>query len=337
MRIQLIAILALFTVLTYSCFEADQPVPPYFPSNNVTTIRIDKSIYDYQVYVDFGKGAISEEHENSSWVLRFLSSDSANIIRINTGDLWAATATGSINFDSIFSATADYAWLSDKSDGNPDSIAIRDWMTDTANYTNEVFLIGQYTGTSYYAEKKLQFIYADRSIYTFRIADLDEDSADTIVITRNIDVNYMYYSIENNEVQQLEPKKEDWDIVFSQYYTILYTDDSLRAPYYVRGVLLNPYKVEAAIDSLNGFEDITYESACQLNFCEKQDAIGHDWKSVAIDQASNSAEYKVRPGYNYIIKDTNDILYKIKFKSYLSQSGIKGYPSFEYVKLEPEK
>ena len=77
-------------------------------------------------------------------------------------------------------------------------------------------------------------------------------------------------------------------------------------------------------------------SAIQNNFFSTQDYIGHDWKSVTVDEASNSAEYKVRPGYTYLVRDANNELYKFHFKSYFNSSGIKGYPSIEFAGLPPE-
>ena len=46
-----------------SCFEEDQPVPPYELPANVDTLSIQNSIYDYQVYFDFSSGSIVSENE----------------------------------------------------------------------------------------------------------------------------------------------------------------------------------------------------------------------------------------------------------------------------------
>jgi hypothetical protein len=138
------------------------------------------------------------------------------------------------------------------------------------------------------------------------------------------------------ESVQLEPMKDQWDLLFTQYFTILFTDDGIPTPYNVRGVLLNMNQVEAALDTTIHFLDMNYDSAIQQAFSSIQDAIGHDWKSVTVDESSNSAEYRVRPGYTYIVRDTNGALHKLRFKSYFNKSGVKGYPSFEFARLDPE-
>jgi hypothetical protein len=216
---------------------------------------------------------------------------------------------------------------------------VGDWVSFTngiPSYTNEVYLLGKYDGISYNLTKKVQFVSVSEESYSFRISDPDSNEHDTIEVIKDNNFNYRQFSIDNNEVLQLEPQKDTWDILFSQYFTILYTDDGIAAPYYVRGVLLNQNQVEAALDTTIHFLDVDYSSATQNSFSSTQDYIGHDWKSVTVDEASNSAEYKVRPGYTYIVRDTNNELYKFRFKSYFSKSGVKGYPSIEFAKLNPE-
>jgi hypothetical protein len=322
-----------------SCFEADEPVPPYVLPENVDTLSIQNSIYHYQVYFDFGSKSVISENENGEWILSFECADTAYHIRVNSSDLWGIAHTGSANLDSTYTETPDYEWRQDKSDGNPDSTAVGSWVSFTGgipSYSNEVYLLGKYDGIDYNLAKKVQFVSVDEERYKFLIADPDKSNTDTIEVLKDNSYNCRQFSIETNEVLQLEPSKDQWDLLFSQYFTILYTDDSIPAPYYVRGALLNPNQVEATLDTTIHFLDVNYDNALQHNYSSAQDAIGHDWKSVTVDEASNSAEYKVRPGYTYIVRDTNNELYKFRFKSYFNKSGVKGYPSIEFAKLDPE-
>ena len=339
MRWKAYSILIFFVLTVVSCFEEDQAVPPYELPENVDSLSILHSIYHYQVYFDFSSGNVVAENENTEWVLSFECGESGYHIRINSSNFWGVAHTGSSKMDSIYSVNPDLIWKQDKSDGNPDSTAIGSWVSfedATPKYTNEVYLIGTYDGIAYNLSKKVQFISVNEEAYTFLIGDPDGSDPDTIEVVKDKRVNYIQFSMEDNSTLQLEPDKEEWDILFSQYFTILYTDDSIRAPYYVRGVLLNPNLVEAALDSTINFLDVNYSNASQNIFFSSQDYIGHDWKSVTVDEASNSAEYKVRPGYTYIVRDANNVLYKFRFKSYFNKSGIKGYPSIEFAKLNTE-
>jgi len=332
-------VLIFFALAAVSCFEEDQPVPPYTLPADIDTVSIQNSIYDYQVYFDFSSGTVVSENANPEWVLSFECADSGYHIRINSSDFWGTAHTGSTNLESVFTANPEYIWDADKSDGNPDSTAVGSWVSfnnGIPSYTNEVYLLGIYDGITYNLAKKVQFISVNEEAYTFLIGDPDVSTPDTIEVMKDSNYNYVQFSIVDNNIIQLEPEKDGWDILFQQYFTILYTDDSIPAPYYVRGVLLNPNQVEAALDTTIHFLDVNYDNAIQNIFSSNQDIIGHDWKSVTVDEASNSAEYKVRPGYTYIVRDVNNELYKFRFKSYFNQSGIKGYPSIEFARLNIE-
>jgi len=323
-------------LLAVSCFEEDHPVPPYALPADVDTLSIQNSIYTHQVYFDFSTGSIVSENLNSEWILSFECADTGYHVRLNSADFWGIARTGSANFDSTYTGDPEYDWLQDSSDGHPDSTAVGDWVSfdqGAPTYTNEVYLLGRYDGIAYTLAKKVQFKAVSAYSYSFLLADLEGSNTDTIEVLKDDSYNYRQFSLDNNEVIQLEPQKDQWDLLFAQYFTILYTDDGVPAPYYVRGVLLNQNQVEAALDTTIHFLDVDYSTAIQHSFSSAQDAIGHDWKSVTVDEASNSAEYKVRPGYTYIVRDTHHDLYKLRFKSYFNKSGIKGYPSLEFAKL----
>ena len=330
------AIILFMTMGLVSCFEEDQPVPPYVPPGDVETVSIDNSIYTHQTYFDFSAGSVVAGNQNAEWVLAFECQDTGMHIRVNSSDLWGLAHTGSTDMSQDFSVKGDYIWKSDKSDGNPDSTAVGEWVSfegGEAVYTNEVMLLGQYDGISYIVAKKVQFVGVDGQSYIFLVSDPGLSSPDSLVLVKDQSFNYLYYSFGNNEVKALEPRKDEWDILFTQYFTILFTDDGIPAPYYVRGVWLNPNNVESALDTIISFADVNAENASDLEFSSAQDAIGHDWKSVEVDEATNSAEYKVRPGYTYVVRDSNNILYKFRFKSFFNQSGEKGFPTFEYTPL----
>lgn len=339
MKVKIYIILLSFSVLFASCFKEDQPVPPYVPPENVESVSLEYSLYNHQIYFDLGSGTVMAENENSAWVLSFECGANGWHIRINSSDLWGVAHSGSVNFDSVFSNQPALEYWFDSSDGNPDSTAIGKWVDYNSGspvYSNEVYLVGKYDGISYEPTKKVQFIHVEDSSYKIKVAALDETNADTIEIIKDDNYNSVHFSFNGNQVLHLEPEKSTWDIMFAQYSTILYTDDGVPTPYFVRGVLQNPVTVESALDTIVDFNEINYAHAMGSNYSLKQDAIGHDWKDVEVDEGSNTAEYTVRKGYTYIIRDTDQEIYKMRFKSYFNEVGIKGYPSFEYSKLMPE-
>jgi hypothetical protein len=48
---------------------------------------------------------------------------------------------------------------------------------------------------------------------------------------------------------------------------------------------------------------------------------------------SNTAVYTIRPGITYIIQDTEEIFYKMRFISYYNDLGEKGFPVIEHARL----
>ena len=77
-------------------------------------------------------------------------------------------------------------------------------------------------------------------------------------ITKDLTKNNVYFSFSDGGKEvTVEPSKNGWDFVFTQYSTILYTDEGVATPYFVRGVLSNPNGVEVALDTLIGFTNIT--------------------------------------------------------------------------------
>ena len=308
---------------------------PVVYKNKIYITGIKHDTLDVISVFDMAGKLLWEKEFSTAWPRTY--PESRGTPTIENGRIYLIGGSGELVC--LSTKNGDLIWKQDKSDGNPDSTAIGSWVSfdeTTPNYTNEVYLIGTYDGIAYNLAKKVQFISVNDKAYTFLIGDPDTIGPDTIEVIKDNRINYIQFSLEDNSTLQLEPEKEEWDILFSQYFTILYTDDSIRAPYYVRGVLLNPNLVEAALDTTINFLDVNYSNASLNTFSSSQDIIGHDWKSVTVDEASNSAEYKVRPGYTYIVRDANNVLYKFRFKSYFNKSGIKGYPSIEFARLNTE-
>jgi hypothetical protein len=146
--------------------------------------------------------------------------------------------------------------------------------------------------------------------------------------------NYQYFTTSGNgKMIEIEPDQDLWDLQFTQYGSIIFTDEGEPTPYYVRGVLLNRHIVSAAVDSVSAFGDISFEDIAGYSFSRQQDFIGYEWKSVEVDVNSNTAVYTVVPGITYIILDTDGFFYKFRFVSYYNDLGEKGFPVIEHLRL----
>lgn len=316
-----------------SCFKEDTPVPPYVWNGQSFTCPV--SIYTHQLYVDLSSGMIGAQVPIGAWDLAFESAAGKHRIFVNSGNLLGISHTGKFDLGETVFPAASLHYRYDKSDGNPDSTAIGDWVTitDSVRYTGEVYLLGKYDGVEYTALQKIMFQEVTDTSYLIQYAVPGaQDGFASLVIPKDTSCSYTYFSFQDGVVK-VEPAKQDWDLLLTQYMTTLYTSDSIPTPYFVRGVLLNPYQTTAVLDTNVVFESATLADAAGLAFKSDRDVIGYDWKDVKVNTQTNSAEYFVRPNYTYFIRDNAGNLFKLRFTGFYNQALETGYPSFNYLKL----
>ena len=324
---KILTILFIMPFLT-SCFKEDKPIKPH--SQEVLTVS--ESIYTHQSFFDLATRQIVSVNPVDAWDLGFESSVDGWHIIINSGKYLGVYSSGMTDFNGLTTVPLTAKWRFDKSDGNLDSTAINKWLTSQLIATNEVFVVGINDGVKYSPFKKIVFTSLTAGVYSFRFANMDGTEEKMFSISKNPSENFVYYSFaDGGKDVTVEPPKNSWDFVFTQYSTILYTDQGIATPYFVRGVLNNRNGVEVALDSLIGFTNITSADISRLQFSVKSDAIGYDWKSVKID--GTTATYAVRPKNTYVIKSAGGLYDKLRFTGFFNDLGSPGYPRFEVIEL----
>jgi len=130
-----------------------------------------------------------------------------------------------------------------------------------------------------------------------------------------------------------EPDKAEYDLLFTSYYDRP-TLFGQTIPYNVAGVLLNTWNTTGAIDSIRSFGEISMETIATLNFSQKRDIPGYNWKDVVVDiTGGGSATYNVKTKYNYVIRTAQGNYFKLRFLSY-TLDGRSGFPRFEFTSLQ---
>lgn len=320
-------LLLILICLLYGCFKEDSPIAPV----NRNGIKIKTSLYFYQTFYDLSRDTFST-NPNGLWDLAFECSMEGWHIRINFSNFMGIYRTGSSDFNATSYAINDSSWIYDASSGNPDSTAIGNWK-DTDSEGPQVFLLGNYDGIRYKPIKKLKFNEVTDTSYSFTTANIDNSDISEVVIKKEPAYNFTYYSLSKKATVTVEPPKDNWDLLFTQYTTTLFTDDGIPTPYIVRGVYVNPWHVEAMLDTMHLYPDISAQHIVPSQMSTIQDIIGYNWKSVEINQSANTARYAVRKNYSYIIRDTEGEYYKFRFLSFVNDSLLVGYPTFEKAKL----
>ncbi len=334
-KLKIVLIILSLSVLA-ACFEPDEPVAPHVPGDEMS-YEFENSIYTTQAFFDLGTNEVVAENSNSAWIIRFGSQAGDNHIGVNSAGYWAVYNSGTANPDSVPENPAVKDWIFDSSSGDPDSTAFAGWVRFSGEdtlYSHNVYLLGRYDGIDYTPAYALQLLSVNESGYVFRMTDWPLSTWNEYEVPKDPSFNYRYLSAGGGgELLHTEPGRDLWDLQFTQYATILYTEEGIPTPYYVRGVLLNRNGVAAALDTVNSFPDITFGDISGYTFSTRQDVIGYDWKSVEVDVNSNTAVYTVNADYTYIIRDTEGFYHKLRFIRFYNDLGVKGYPVIEHSRL----
>jgi len=329
----------LFIILSItltSCIDEDDYVikPIALPE-----IKIPYSMYEYQIYFNLADTQIIEHNYYANWDLGFESTSAGFHIILNSSKFMYAGNAGITDFSSITSNVAD-TMMFDRSSGNLDSTAIGNWadFTDAMNpvFNKNVYIInrGVDENGSSFGFKKIVFEKLENSTYYIHYSNLDNTDEHYFQITKNASLNFVQFSFEEGgNLNTQQPDKGTWDFNLTKYSTILYDNNNVPTPYIVRGALINN-GVSVAKDSITPFESITYSNISGYTFSSKQDAIGYNWKVYKNDN------YTVKDNFNYIIKNRDGNYFKFRFTGFYntisgdSNYGVKGYPTFQFSKLE---
>jgi len=322
-------------VILSSCFPEDERVTPHV-SGDELAVQLESSIYERQIYFDFNTERVVADVPNDSWIIAFATDPEGWEVRINSGALYGVHSTGVYNFSEVTAVTSAAEYHFDNSKGLPDSCAFEEWIDRSGSSyqpTGEIFLIGKFDGIKYNPEFKLRIDSVNTGAFYFTYSGLTGEP-ESYMIPKNQDYNFTYVTLENTaEIVSVEPPKSDWDLLFHQYGTIIPDDFGVPTAYYVRGVWVNPENVQVCNDSITPFDNISYHDFENYDFKDIQDYIGYDWKDVEIDFETNTAVYTVNPDVTWLIKSAAGYYVKMRFVSFLNNSGKQGYPGFEYVKL----
>lgn len=318
-----------------SCFEEDERVVPH-DSGDVETATVGMTQnYSQMIFYDLGTSSPVLEVEKFGWDIAFESSTDGWRAYLNTTRFMMAAASTLSSFDQVLDTTG-LKWKFDKSDGNPDSTAIGQWFDILAGdsiskqtiyiidlgYTNSGVALGL---------RKFRITSFDKDSYTIQYSKMDGSELTEMSINKLPGMPLVFYSMRNHQTAQgVWPSPDSWDLWFTQYTTLLYTNEGEPYPYIVTGVLINHRDgVQVAVDTTMDFQTISFDIAETLDYSAIADRIGYEWKWYDFDAGS----YSVLPERNYLIRTTEGYLYKLRFIGFYNQEGEKGYPTFEFQRL----
>ncbi|MFW5974882.1 MAG: T9SS type A sorting domain-containing protein [Bacteroidota bacterium] len=279
--------------------------------------------YENDVYYSMENGMLSME-DAQEWDMAFRTDAFSSAIFINDGN--GAVLKTYPNGDTADWATLDTAGFSQwpgmynhESDwdmsaferhtlGHPDY----GWGTysmTTHNVTGDSIFVLKLTDGSFkkvWIEQKE----STQNTYYFRHADLDgENEVDVeLDVDPYTEKHHIFYSIADDEVVDREPKKSEWDIVFSRYVSMIDGE----TPYIVTGVISNlNTPVAEYVPVSPDFTD--WQPA---DFDTSKSVIGYDWKEFDM----GSYTYTVDDSLVYFIESQENNIYKLRFTAFEGSS-----------------
>lgn len=320
---RLFLLLIIFSVVFSSCRKEELPIPKRKNNGMLTNVAPLGTGYRYQLYYNLEKNEIIHQHYKTDWDLAFKTEANDFQILLNSANAMSVANFGSIAFDE----KEDTLGFSSKEgldavSGKLDSTAIGDWRNK-----DDLFIVNR--GYSYTGQHlgffKIQILDVSNSKYTIKFGTLSAKTGKTLEIKKDDDYVFSYFSFETQQQEIIAPKKEEWDILFTQYTHIFYEPEPL--PYLVSGVLLNFHETKAILYTDKAFEAVELVDVLNLNLSSDRNTIGYDWKTFS------EGNYTIHSENTYIILDQKGLYYKLRFVDFYDENGQRGQPKWEYERL----
>ena len=306
-------------VILISCDVGEIPLDPITNEKQICTISMGSN-YITQTYYNLENNQIVSQNNRTNWDIAFESKQDSNYIYLNSSKFTQAWLISEIAFDE-FVNLEQAVWRWDQPCLVNNGTAINISTQEDVYYVIDLGLDENLEGSGFI---KFKVINSDSNGYTFRYSSIDNSTDTTLSVNKNDSYNKIHFSFIDNSIVNIEPQSTIWDLLFSSYTHVF----SENTPYLVTGVLINSQLVSVACDTSSLFDEISINSVQSLSYSNCDDIIGYNWKTFNFE--SNS--FTIDQTKTYIVKKNNEY-YKLRFLDFYNESGEKGYPQFEILKL----
>ncbi len=318
MKLRILSFCCVVVILS-SCFEKEEPIQA-FPRGDVEELQVELGPkYTHQIFYSLVQNEVIKSVLRTDWDMSFNCSADNFTIYLNTGNSLYAAKTKVFELTDIndtAGAGLDFKW--DWSNGYDDSTAMAGWDLDNNVY---VINLGYDIDGVALGFVKAKFTKVGQELH-ITYAMLAESTEKSAVLKKDDTYNRVYFSFTRNVQVDIEPPKENYDLVFRQYIYYFVVED---LSYNVVGVLVNPYQTRTM--SINDIEflNITLEDTSNYEFKMNWDVVGYDWKEFNL----NEGFYVVYPNKNFIFQSPSGFFYKFHFVDFYNMDGDRGYPKIE--------
>lgn len=168
--------------------------------------------------------------------------------------------------------------------------------------------------------------------YLLQYADLNETDYHEIVIPKTAGYNFTFFSLTNGNLASVEPESGRWDLNFTVkteveplpgagYTAYGYSD-------YVETNFLGGVQAYRVSTDQYSYEKFSSGDIDASQFNSDQRTIGASWRKVT------PPDKFMYDNIFYIIKDSANNYYKLRFTALENENGVRGYPQFKYDLLK---
>ena len=312
----------MIAVLLSSCLKEELPIPKR-EAGELTVGEVSMGAnYEYQIYFDFSANQMTGNISKNIWDLGFETGDEGSHVITNTSRNMMVYTTDKTNLSDISSEvqyTNDPKF--DNANGNLDSTGIGNWEDGFVRIIN----MGYSSTGNELGFYKLKIHEVTPTTYTFEFANVESTTSSTRTILKREGYNFTYYSMISDLEEDVSPKTQDWDIVFTQYIHQFY--EPVVTPYLVTGCISNRIETKVGLVTEVDFDAIDLAYAEGVELSENTNTIGFSWKTLV------GEGYEINTEMTYVIQDYEGIYYKMRFIDFYSETGEKGNPVWEFVEL----
>lgn len=311
-----------------------------------------------QVYIDLSTNTTTKV-KRDSWDLGFYSGSDFRVV-LNGSIYMAAAKLSATDMNAVTSTSAEVLELMpqvavgtfdpvsadfiDSPDGNITGTAIS--QISSTDIDNHVYLLnlGDKVGTNTPATgsaavsgdprgwKKIRILRNDDQ-YKLQYADLDATTYKEITIPKKENFHFTFFSFNTENVVNVEPSKNDWDLNFTVFSNIIpgagaygYSD------FVVNNIKsgVKVYMIDSAVDTNLNYDNYAFGDVDESKFTNDQRGIGASWRNGGGPNTLPT----LKENNFYIVKDASGNLYKLKFLALTNEAGERGYPQFIYALLQ---
>lgn len=329
----LAACLLLLAISLTGCFKEKAIAPPGDHGAAQTGIVDMGPAYADQFFFSLATNSVISSNSRMAYDLMFECKQGRYYVWLNTAKFMSVYKTDKTDFSQVTSAdTSNLSWRYELGAYEDDSSAIGQWWDSLSPLpvsNNRVYLIflGLDAQGNSLGCMKLKFNGFSSDTYSISYAAINDPVGTSYQIGKDATRNYRYFTFTNNgAVVDIEPDKSQWDLCFTRYTEVFYEPYYL--PYEVTGILSNPDRVSAYMDSTVNFDSFSIADFQPGRLQYKRDAIGYKWKRFTI----GGTGYAVLRDWSFFIKADEDRFYKLHFVTFV-KDGENGHFVFDYFRL----